>query len=94
MNVQKINVKSIKKNKKSWKLIDQYLDDYEANFVSNDIMSMVSKSNKCKTCQQKITNTLINERHVLMGSFFFLIHVSHLWSFDMVSFNAKYFFQS
>ena len=71
MNVQKINVKSIKKNKKSWKLIDQYLDDYEANFVSNDIMSMVSKSSKCKTCQQKITNTLINERHVLMGSFFF-----------------------
>ena len=46
----KINVKSIKKNKKSWKLIDQYLDDHEANFVSNDIMSVVSKSNKCKTC--------------------------------------------
>ena len=33
-------------------------------------MSVVSKSNKCETCQQKITNPITNERHVLLGSYF------------------------
>jgi len=44
--------------------------------VSNDIMSTISKFNKCETCQQKITIPLTNERHVLVGSYFYT-HVSH-----------------
>ena len=55
---------------------------------------MVLKSNKCKTCQQKITTPLTNERHVLVGNYFYT-HVSHFLSFDMndmVSFDKKYFF--
>ena len=63
-------------------------------YVSNNIMSTVSKSNKCETCQQKITTILTNERHVLVGSHFYT-HISHLLGFDidnMVSFYTKYFF--
>ena len=59
-------------------------------------MSVVSKSNKCETCQQKITNPLTIERHVLVDSYF-CTHVSHLLDFDMdnmVSFDTKYFFIS
>ena len=62
--------------------------------VSNDIMSAVSKSNKCETCQQKIINLLTIERHVLMGSYF-CTHVSRLLDFDsndVVSFYIKHFF--
>ena len=57
-------------------------------------MSALSKSNKCETCQQKITNSLKNKRHVLMGSYFYT-YVSYLLDFDMddvVSFDIKYFF--
>ena len=57
-------------------------------------MSAMSKSNKCETCQQKITNPLTNERHVLVNSYF-CTHVSRLLDFDMddvVSFGTKYFF--
>ena len=64
--------------------------------VSNDTMSMVLKSNKYKTCQQKIINPLIIERHVLMGSYF-CMHIYRLLDFDtadMVSFDTKYFFIS
>ena len=67
----------------------------EKVLVSNDIMSAIWKSNKCKTCQQKITNPLTIERHVLMGSYFWT-HVFHLLDFDMddiISFDTKYFFQ-
>jgi len=58
-------------------------------------MSVVSKSNKCETCQQKITNLLTNERHVFVGSYF-CINVSCLLDFntDVVSFDIKYFFLS
>ena len=59
-------------------------------------MSVVSKSNKCETCQQKITNPLTIERHVLVNSYL-STHVSHLLDFDMdnmVSFDTKYFFIS
>ena len=62
--------------------------------VLNDTMSAVLKSNKYKICQQKITNPLIIERHVLVGSYF-CIHISRLLNFDMddvVSFETKYFF--
>ena len=62
--------------------------------VSNDIKSAVLKSNKYETCQQKITTQLINERHMLVGCYFYT-HISHLLGFDtndMVSFNTKYFF--
>ena len=61
--------------------------------VSKDIMSTVSKSNKCKTCQQKITKPLTNERHVKNS--YFCTHVSCLLNFDMddmKSFDIKYFF--
>ena len=64
--------------------------------VSNDTMSAISKSNKCETCQQKITNTLTIERHVLVGSYF-CTHISCLLDFDMddvLSFDTKYFFIS
>ena len=57
---------------------------------------MVSKSNKCKTCQQKITNLLIIERHVLVNNYF-CTHVSCLLDFDtndVISFDTKYFFIS
>ena len=62
-------------------------------YVSNNIMSTVSKSNKCETCQQKITNSLTIEKHVLVGSYF-CTHVSRLLDFntnDVVSFDTKYF---
>ena len=62
--------------------------------VSNDTMSVVSKSNKCETYQQKITTQLTNERLVLMGSYFYT-HVSHLLGFnmnDVVTFDTKFFF--
>ena len=42
---------------------------------------MVSKFNKCETCQQKITNPLTIKRHVLVGSYF-CTHVSRLLDFD------------
>ena len=39
--------------------------------VLNDIMSAVSKSNKCETCQQKKkTNSLTIERNILISSYF------------------------
>ena len=59
-------------------------------------MSAVSKSNKCETYQQKITNPLTIERHVLVGNYF-CTHVSRLFDFDtdnVVSFDTKYFFIS
>ena len=62
--------------------------------VSNDIISVVSKSIKCETCQQKIINPLTIEKHVLVGSYF-CTHVSCLLDFDtynVVSFDTKYFF--
>ena len=43
---------------------------------------MVSKFNKCETCQQKIANPLTIKRHVLVGSYFYT-HVSFLLDFDM-----------
>ena len=55
---------------------------------------MVSKSNKCETCQQRITNLLTNERHVLVSSYF-CTYVSRLLDFDtnnMVSLDIKYIF--
>ena len=57
-------------------------------------MSTISKSNKCETCQQKITNPLTIEKHVLVKNYF-CTHVSHLLSFDtddMILFDTKYFF--
>ena len=54
-------------------------------------MSAVSKFNKCETCQQKITNSLTNERHVLVSTYY-CTHISHLLKFDtddVVSFNTK-----
>ena len=60
-------------------------------FVSNDTMSALSKSNKCKSCQQKITYSLIIERYELVGSYF-CKHVSCLLDFDtddVVSFDTK-----
>ena len=50
--------------------------------VSNGIMSAVSKSNKCKTYQQKINNLLTIEKHVLVSNYF-CINVFHLLDFDM-----------
>ena len=38
--------------------------------VSNDTMSAVSKFNKYEIYQQKITSSLTNERHMLVGSLF------------------------
>ena len=54
----------------------------------------VSKSNKCETCQQKITILLTNERHILVSSYFYT-HVFYLLGFDMidmVSMDTKYIF--
>ena len=59
--------------------IDTYMRKY---FVSNDTVSAVSKSNKCETYQQKITNSQTIEKHVLVGNYF-LHHVSCLLEFDM-----------
>ena len=62
--------------------------------VSNDTMSVVSKSNKCETYQQKITTQLTNEKHALMRSYFYK-HVSHLLGFNtdgVASFDTKFFF--
>ena len=60
--------------------------------VSNDTMSAVSKFNKCETYHKKITISLTNKKHVLVGSYFYT-HISHLLSFDtIVSFDTKYFF--
>ena len=59
--------------------------------VLNDIVSVVSKFSKCN--QQKITNPLTNERHVV--SSYFCIYVSRLLNFDVndvVLFDIKYFF--
>lgn len=47
------------------------------NLVSNDVMSMVSKSNKGEICQQKITTQLTNERLVLVSGYFYT-HVFYL----------------
>ena len=49
--------------------------------VSNGIMSVVSKSNKCKTYQQKINNLLTIEKHVLVNNYF-CINVFYLLDFD------------
>ena len=57
-------------------------------------MLAISKLNKCETCQQKIINTLIIERHILVGNYF-CTKVSRLLDFDTddgVSFDTKYFF--
>ena len=54
---------------------------------------MVLKYNKCEKYQQKITNPLIIERHVLVGNYFYA-RVSHLLDFnmdDMVPFYTKHF---
>ena len=59
--------------------------------VSNNTMSVVSKYNKCAICQQKITNTLTIERHVVVGSYF-CTHIFCSLDFDtndVVSFNVK-----
>ena len=56
-------------------------DSKRRYLVPNDTMSAVSKSNNREICLQKITTPLINERHVLMGSYF-CIHVSRLLYFD------------
>ena len=50
--------------------------------VLNDTMSAILKSNKCKTYQQKIINPLINEKHVLVDSYFYT-HISRLLNFNM-----------
>ena len=64
--------------------------------VSNDTILTILKFNKYKTCQQKIFNSLTNEKHVLICNFFFFfIHISYLLYFDMndmVSLDTKYFF--
>ena len=60
--------------------------------VLNDTMLGVSKSNKRETYQQKITNPLINERHVLVDSYL-CTHISRLLNFntdDMTSFDINY----
>ena len=41
----------------------------------------VSKSNKYEICQQKIINSLTNERHVLVDSYF-CTHIFYLLNFD------------
>ena len=61
--------------------------------VLNDTMSVISKSNNCERCRQKITNPLTIEKYVLVGSYF--VHVSHLFNFDIddvISFDTKCFF--
>ena len=60
--------------------------------VLNDTISVVLKSNKCEICQQKITNSLIMKRYVLVDNYF-CIHISHLLDFDIdgiVLFDTKY----
>ena len=55
---------------------------------------MVLKCNKCEKYQQKITNILIIERHVLVDNYFYA-RVSHLLDFntnDVVPFYTKYFY--
>ena len=55
-------------------------------------MSAISKFNKHKTCQQKITNPL-----TCVNGSYFCTHVSCLLDFDtddVVSFDIKYFFIS
>ena len=50
--------------------------------------------NKGETYQQKITNSLIIERYVLVGNYF-CTHISRLLDFDtnnVVSFDIKIFF--
>ena len=62
--------------------------------VSNDTMSVVSKSNKYETRQEKITNPLTIKKLVLVCSYF-CTHISHLLNFhmdDVVLFDTKYFF--
>ena len=44
-------------------------------------MLAVSKANKCEICQQKITNLLTIERHILMDSYF-CTHISYFLDFD------------
>ena len=39
--------------------------------VSNNITSVISKSNKQEKCIQKITCPLTNERYMLVGSYFY-----------------------
>ena len=59
--------------------------------VLNDTMLGVSKSNKRETYQQKITNSLINERHVLVDSYL-CTRISRLLNFnidDMTSFDIN-----
>ena len=59
--------------------------------VLNDTMLGVSKSNKRETYQQKITNSLINERHVLVDSYLYT-RISRLLNFntdDMTSFDIN-----
>ena len=48
------------------------------HLVSNDIMSAVSKSNKCETCQQKIIILLTNGRQLLIDNYFY-IHMSLIY---------------
>ena len=52
--------------------------------VLNDTMLGVSKSNKRETYQQKITNPLINERHVLVDSYL-CTHISRLLNLGNVN---------
>ena len=69
-------------------------DSKRRYLVPNDTMSAVSNSNNREICLQKITTSLINERHVLVGSYF-CIQISHLLYFDtndVISFNTWYFF--
>ena len=57
-------------------------------------MSTISKSNKCQKYQQRITNLLRIEKHVLADNYF-CTHVSHLLNFDMddvISLDIKLFF--
>ena len=59
--------------------------------VSNDTILAILKFNKCETCQSKITNLLTFEKHMLVGSYFY-IYVSRLLDFDthdVVSFDIK-----
>ena len=59
--------------------------------VLNDTMLGVSKSKKRETYQQKITNSLINERHVLVDSYLYT-RISRLLNFntdDMTSFDIN-----
>lgn len=56
-------------------------------------MLTATKFNKCKTCQQKITNLLKIGKHVLLSSYFYT-HVARLLDFDTESFDTKYFFQT